>query len=135
MAQNNILPENYRRIFEEITLAEKTLGADSEIISKKTEEVLDSDDTAIPQDTDISPPESSLSALEQHLLEKERKSLTNNEIPPLPGQTRGWGKVPIAEANLLNDLIKLADKLDQSDLHKEADFIDTLIHKLSQERK
>jgi hypothetical protein len=38
---------------------------------------------------------------------------------------------PVAEANLLNDLLKLADKLDQNDLEKEADLIDNLIRKLS----
>ena len=45
---------------------------------------------------------------------------------------KGLSKNPqIGEASLIQDLVKLADRLDNKKLYKEADLIDSLIQKLS----
>lgn len=66
-----------------------------------------------------------LEAAEQSLHQMYRR-----EPPPLPGVKKHFQEPQIAEASLLKELIKVADKLDKAGFHKEAEVIDIIITKV-----
>lgn len=83
------------------------------------------DDTMLEQDSDVMLNPKSLSALERKRLEDETDPLKN-----YPHFSKGFGGQEIAEAAIIQDLIKLADSLDKKDLVQEADFVDSIINSI-----
>lgn len=63
-----------------------------------------------------------------------QSSVLNKMVPDrlshIPGVERFYKKPEVAEASLLEDLIKIADKLDQAGFHKEAEVVDIIITKV-----
>ena len=62
-------------------------------------------------------------------MELEKINLPGKNMPPLPGVNQHF-KPPIAEASLVQDLIKISDSLDKLGLHKESDLVDAIIKKI-----
>lgn len=83
------------------------------------------DDTVIDTSTDREAKPSSLSALERKMFED-----TSNPLKNYPHFSKGFGNQEIAEAAIIQDLVKLADALDKKDLVQEADFVDSIINSI-----